>query len=59
MQILNNFSDLGKAFGVPPRKQKDHPFTCRKCGKVMRNIPETNVFLCECGHRVFTQKPAT
>lgn len=66
MQAFNNFIDFGKAFGVSPRKRTEKPFTCRKCGKVMTHIPNTNVYLCEnadkdgkvCGNRVFTKRIA-
>ena len=71
MQVFNNFSDLGAAFGIHAKSRKDKPFTCRKCGGVMRHIPGTNVYLCEeeidymgengeprkkvCGNRVLTK----
>lgn len=71
LQVFNNFSDLGKAFGVHQKPRKDKPFTCRKCGGVMRHIPSTNIYLCEneidyigengkpctrvCGNRVLTK----
>lgn len=66
MQVFNNLVDLGKAFGVSPRKRTEKPFICRKCGKVMTHIPNTNVYLCEnadedgrvCGNRVFTKRIA-
>ena len=63
MQVFSTFTEIGKAFGVSPRKRKERPFICRKCGEVMKHIPGTNVFLCEgklpdgkdCGNRVFTK----
>ena len=71
MQVFNNFSDLGKAFGVRQKQHKEKPFFCRKCGEVMQHIPGTNVYLCNtiveekdengevkqkpCGNRVFTK----
>ena len=71
MQVFNNFSDLGKAFGVYQKPRKEKPFVCRKCGGVMQHVPGTNVYLCnnmidfmdvdgkpktkECGNRVFTK----
>ena len=64
MQVFNNFADLGKAFGVSPKKHKERDFHCRKCGGVMYHVPGTNVFLCEnadkdgnvCGNRVLTAR---
>lgn len=66
MQELHNFIELGKVFGLSPRKRKEKPFVCRKCGEVMKHISGTNVFLCEgklpdgkeCGNRVFTKSIA-
>lgn len=63
MRVFNSFIELGAAFGVQPKHRKQKPFVCRKCGGVMRNIPGTNVMLCEnktsegkdCGNRVFTK----
>ena len=62
MRVFHSFADLGAAFGVSQKDHKTKDFHCRKCGGVMRHIPETNVFLCEnesedgvvCGHRVLT-----
>jgi len=64
MKIMHTFLELGKAYGLTPKKSREKDFHCRKCGGVMRHIPQTNVFLCEnkneeggvCGHRVFTAK---
>ena len=62
--VLHSLNDLGAAFGIPAKKRRENnkPFYCRKCGGVMRHIPNTNVFLCEnemedgaiCNHRVLT-----
>lgn len=63
----NNFIDFAAAeFGIKPKKRKEKPFYCRKCGSEMIHVPGTNVFLCEhktsdgvlCGNRVFTKKLA-
>ena len=61
--VFTSFADLGKVFGVNPRKRKDKPFYCRKCGAEMKHIPDTNVYLCEgktsdgvaCGNRVLAK----
>ena len=66
MQVFNTFAELGKAFGVFPRKRAEKPFVCRRCGKVMTHVPQTNVYICEnadkegkiCGNRVFTKRIA-
>ena len=74
MQVFNNLSDLGKAFGIHQKQRKEKPFFCRKCGEVMRHIPGTNVYLCDhvfeekdpngevklraCGNRVLTKHVA-
>ena len=65
-QVFKSFLELGKSFGVSPKEKKDKPFHCRRCGKVMKHIPGTNVFLCEgrlsdgseCGNKVFTKRIA-
>lgn len=31
------------------RQHRNKNFTCRKCGKKMSPIPNTNVMACECG----------
>jgi hypothetical protein len=45
---LYSLSDLGPALGFKP---SDRPtpksMKCRKCGTVMRNIPNTNVWVCD------------
>jgi hypothetical protein len=62
-QSFNNFTDLGKAFGLKVKSKKGRPFICRKCGEEMKHVPGTNVYLCEgilpngdaCGNRVLTK----
>lgn len=62
--VLNSFIQLGEVFGVKPKPRKQKPFYCRKCGGEMRNVPGTNVMLCEnknsegndCGNRVFVNR---
>ena len=63
MQI-NSFGALGGVFGVSPRQNKTKPFRCRKCGREMRHLTGTNIYLCEntisdgteCGHKVFVSR---
>ncbi len=43
-----NLSDLGSALGFKPSEQSTpKSMKCRKCGTVMRNIPNTNVWVCD------------
>ncbi len=61
---INSFNALGGVFKVSPRQNKAKVFRCRKCGKEMRHLIGTNVYICEniasdgkeCGNRVFTSK---
>lgn len=47
-KVFTSFNDLGSALGFSP---SDPPtpkvMKCRKCGTVMRNIPNTNVWICD------------
>lgn len=51
-KVLHSFSELGEAMGVKTKK-KSVPATrkCRKCGGIMRNIENTNVFVCDCRYQ--------
>ena len=43
-----NLSDLGSALGLKPSDQPTpKSMKCRTCGTVMRNIPNTNVWVCD------------
>lgn len=75
-KVFSSLSDLGEALGF---KSAERPtakaMKCRKCGTVMRNIPGTNVWMCDgqvikvdgdtkkmvpCGNRAMTSThPAT
>lgn len=65
--IFTSLSDLGSALGFKPSEQPTaRSMKCRKCGKPMRQIPGTNVWLCDsmvenekkelvpCGNRAMT-----
>lgn len=45
---FSDLSDLGSALGFKPSEQHTpKSMKCRKCGTVMRNIPNTNVWVCD------------
>ena len=47
VKVLNSLADLGNACGVSTHKKAEvKPRKCFVCGGEMRNIPDTNVFLC-------------
>jgi len=60
MPVFHSFKDFAASRGLRPKAFKERPFVCRKCGKEMRHIPNTNVVICEnvndkgevCGNRV-------
>ena len=46
--VFDSFAALGKAFKVKPAEPATpKSMKCRKCGSVMRNVPGTNVFICD------------
>lgn len=46
--VLNSLSELGPVFGIPPRKpRKERTYFCRNCGKALRRVGESNVYLCD------------
>ena len=59
--VFASFEEYGRHKGISPAEPKaKKPRTCRKCGAVLREIPGTNVMLCDgtgedgkpCGNRV-------
>lgn len=45
---FSTLSDLGSALGFKPAEQPTpRSMKCRKCGTAMRNIPGTNVWVCD------------
>ncbi|MBQ7792664.1 MAG: hypothetical protein IJ367_04150 [Clostridia bacterium] len=75
-KIFNSLTDLGVALGfTTPERPTPKAKNCRKCGTAMRNIPGTNVWVCDgmveqekdgnkkmvpCGNRAMTSvRPAT
>lgn len=66
-KVFNSLSEFGAAFGIKPAEQPTPKAkNCRKCGTAMRNIPGTNVWVCDgmvenaekktvpCGNRAMT-----
>lgn len=65
--VFNSLSDLGSALGCKaPEQLTPKDKNCRKCGNAMRQIPGTNVWVCDgmvenadkktvpCGNRTIT-----
>lgn len=59
--VFASFEELARHQGISPTEPKARkPKTCRKCGAVLREIPGTNVMVCDgkdkdgkpCGNRV-------
>lgn len=59
--VFASFEELGRYKGITPTEPKPkRAKTCRKCGAVLREIPGTNVMICDgadedgkpCGNRV-------
>lgn len=47
-KVFSSLSDLGSALGFKPSEQPTpRSMKCRKCGTAMRNIPNTNVWVCD------------
>lgn len=47
-KVFNSLNDLGSALGFKPSEQPTpKSMKCRKCGAVMRQIPGTNVWVCD------------
>lgn len=47
-KVFTSLSDLGSALGFKPSEQPtSKAMKCRKCGTAMRNIPGTNVWVCD------------
>ncbi len=47
-KVFGSFSDLGAALGIKAMEQsKPNAKKCRKCGTAMRQIPGTNVWVCD------------
>ena len=45
---FQSFEDLGAAlYGLQKKTRKERPYYCRVCGKPMRRIGESNVWLCD------------
>ena len=46
---FSNFSDVATALGFKVKKvaKKEQTQTCPKCGNELRNIPGTNVWMCD------------
>ena len=45
-----NFADAAAALGMKIKRKaaaKEQPMSCPNCGNEMRNVPGTNVWLCE------------
>lgn len=62
--IFASFEELGRYKGIrPPVFRQKRDKTCRKCGAVLREIPGTNVLICDgvgedgkpCGNRVLNR----
>ena len=66
-KVFSSLSDLGIALGFKtPEQPTPKEKNCRKCGTAMRNIPGTNVWVCDgmvenadkkmvpCGNRAMT-----
>ena len=47
-KVFTSLSDLGSALGFKTAEQStSKSMKCRKCGTIMRNIPGTNVWVCD------------
>lgn len=47
-RVFSSLSDLGGALGIStPEQPTPKAKNCRKCGTAMRNIPGTNVWVCD------------
>ena len=66
-RVFSSLNDLGTALGIKaPEQPTPKAKNCRKCGTAMRNIPGTNVWVCDgmvensdkkmvaCGNRAMT-----
>lgn len=49
MMKFNNFASMGEVFGVKPKVRDEKARKCRDCGKTMRHVDNTNVYVCDCG----------
>lgn len=45
--IYTSFQELAASRGLHPPKPIHKPQTCRRCGAVLREIPGTNVMVCD------------
>lgn len=47
-KVFSSLSDLGSALGFKPAEQPTpRSMKCRKCGHPMRQVPGTNVWVCD------------
>lgn len=47
-KVFSSFNDLGSALGFKAAEQPTpKAMKCRKCGAIMRNIPGTNIWVCD------------
>lgn len=47
-RVFSSLNDLGSALGIKaPEQPTPKAKNCRKCGTAMRNIPGTNVWVCD------------
>jgi ribosomal protein L37AE/L43A len=45
---FSSFQDLGAALGIKPAKgKKEKPRKCPKCGKELRKLEGTNIYVCD------------
>ena len=46
--VFKSFADLGAAlYGLEKKPKKERTYYCRICGKPMRRVGESNVYLCD------------
>ena len=45
--IYTSFREFGASRGIHQPKPTSKPQTCRRCGAVLREIPGTNVMVCD------------
>lgn len=43
---FNSFKELGTAMRIKS-KEKNETRKCKKCGRALRNVPGTNVWMCD------------
>lgn len=45
--VFHSFQELGAAFGVKTKPRKERTYYCRNCGKALRHVGNSNVYLCD------------